>query len=305
MPGADSSCPRVEANQSEVASRVARHVEYLAGRLGPRSADQPTALAEAATYVEEQLRGLGWHTSRQPVGPQPGYYNVIAEAAVLPPTNQVLVIGAHYDTVSRSPGADDNASGVAVLIEVARLVPPSDGRPVRLIGFTNEEAPLGRTELRGSLVAATESRRRGERLLGMLALESVGYFSEEPGSQRHPTPLGWLFPNSGNYLAFVGNASSRSLLHQSIAAFRATSSVATEGLVMSPDLVRHIRRSDHAPYWDQGYSAVMVTDTAEFRNPHYHEPSDLPATLDLQRLAEVAIGIASSVECLISVDSGE
>ena len=301
MPAADVGCVTIQANELESARIIAGHVEYLANVIGPRPSQQATALARAGSYIQEQLERFGWQAVRQPVGPQPGFYNVVAERdAERFGHRPVLVVGAHYDTVLASPGADDNASGVAVLLEVARLLPPSGNSHVRLIAFTNEEAPLGRTELRGSFVAAADSRRLGEDIQGMIALESIGYFSDEADSQRYPAWIGWAFPSAANYLAFIANPGSRSLLHRSIAAFRATASVPAEGIAVPPALVPHVRRSDHAPYWDHGYPALMISGTAEFRNPNYHAASDLPGTLDFARLSDTAMGVVSMLRCLAS-----
>jgi hypothetical protein len=296
MPGA-SDCERLGASEAEVAEQLAKHVGYLAGTLGARSTETPDALEASARYVEQQLERAGWRTVRQPVEDGAGSFNVVAERepqAALPP----LVIGAHYDTVAGSPGADDNASGVAVLLEIGRLLPPSDARQVRLIAFTNEEDPLRGTRPKGSFFAAAESRARGEALIGMIALESLGFFSDEPGSQRYPSRA-QLLSAVGDYWVMLGDLDSRSLLHRTISAFRATSTVAAEGAVVWPRLSKDTRRSDHASYWDHGYPALLITDTAEFRNPNYHRASDLPDTLDYRRMANATIGIASAVRCLV------
>jgi hypothetical protein len=231
------------------------------------------------------------------VGPETAFYNLVAEARH-PADTQVLVVGAHYDTVPVSPGADDNASGVAALLELARSIPKHPH--VRLIAFTNEEAPLGRTQHRGSSVAAAFSAASPERLLGMIAIESVGYFSDRAGSQRWPTALGWLLPDRANFVLFVGNLHSRRFLHDTMSLFRATSAIPTEGLAVPDRLIGHVRRSDHAPYWDRGFPAVMVTGTAQFRNANYHKASDVAVTIDFDRLAEVTVGLASAVGCMLN-----
>jgi hypothetical protein len=291
-------CTTAGGREDEVVHHLTRHVTYLAGSLGPRSFEQPDALAAAADYVETELARHGWRVTRQGVGPGGEFVNVVADAPAAAAPAPLLVVGAHYDTVAGSPGADDNASGVAVLLEIARLLGRAPRVPLRLIAFTNEEDPLGNTEARGSLVAAAASRRAGEDLRGMIALESLGFFTDAPDSQHYPAPLAWFLPDRGDYVAFVARPSSRTFLHETIGAFRTASRLPAEGLAVPQTLVRHVRRSDNAPYWDHGYQALMITDTAEFRNPHYHRPSDLPPTLDFRRAAQATLGIAAAVECV-------
>lgn len=295
---AASPCEKLDAPEAEVAARLERHVEALAGRIGPRSYRTPEALEAAAAYVERELARSGWKVSRQRVGEEGEYSNVVAERRPAARDAPILVIGAHYDTVPGSPGADDNASGVAVLLEIARLLAPYEGLPLRLVGFTNEESPLGRTDARGSLVAARASREQGESLRGMISLESLGYFSDAPGSQRHAAVFDGILGDKANYVAFVGDPPSRAFLQRTLAAFRAVSAMPAEGVAISADIVRDIRRSDHAPYWDNGYVALMLTDTAELRNPNYHKASDRAATLDYVRSARVTLGMAAVARCL-------
>jgi hypothetical protein len=295
---AAGACAALRADEAATAARLAKDVEHLAIAIGPRSPKQAVALEAAAQYAEDRFRESGWRVARQPVGPGRKDVNVAAEPAGGAGAI-ALVIGAHYDTVPASPGADDDASGMAALFELARLFAGQD-LPIRLVAFTNEEMPRGGTESRGSLVAARESRARRERLIGMIALDAIGYFTDEPGSQRHPPPLGAFFPDTGSFAAFVANVPSRAFLHQTIAAFRAASAVPAEGIAVPELLVPHVRRSDHASYWDAGYAALLVTDTADFRSPHYHRASDLPGTLDFPRLAQVTVGLASAARCLTS-----
>jgi penicillin-insensitive murein endopeptidase len=296
-------CERLDAPESDVAARLARHVEALAGKIGARSHRQPEALDAAAAYVSRELERSPWKVSRQRVGTKDEYLNVVAEPGVSAADAELLVIGAHYDTVPGSPGADDNASGVAALLEIARLLAPYGNLPVRLVAFTNEEAPLGRTDERGSLVAARASRERGEKLRGMISLESIGYFSDAPGSQRHAPAFDGILPDVGNYVVFVADPASRAFLNRTLEIFRAVSAIPSEGISISSELVRDIRRSDHAPYWDNGFVALMLTDTAELRNPNYHQASDLPATLDYARLARVTLAMAAAARCLAATEA--
>ena len=195
-----------------------------------------------------------------------------------------LVVGAHYDTVPGSPGADDNASGVAVLIELARLVPSG----VRFVAFANEEAPYFLGPEMGSFVYA---RERGAKVRAMFALEMLGYYSDAPGSQNYPAPLRLFYPDRGDFIAFVGDLGARSLVRRSIESFRKHAKFPSEGLA-APSFIPGIAWSDHWSFRKHGYPAVMITDTAFYRYPHYHRASDTPDKLDYERMARVTLGLA-------------
>ncbi|HEX6529859.1 MAG TPA: M28 family peptidase, partial [Burkholderiales bacterium] len=190
-----------------------------------------------------------------------------------------LVVGAHYDTVPGSPGADDNASGVAVLIELARLVPSG----VRFVAFANEEAPYFLGPEMGSFVYA---RERGAKVRAMFSLEMLGYYSDAPGSQNYPAPLSMFYPERGDFIAFVGDLGARSLVRRSIESFRKHARFPSEGLA-APSFIPGIAWSDHWSFRKHGYPAIMITDTAFYRYPHYHRASDTPDKLDYERMARV------------------
>jgi len=296
-PGPDTACKPPDGMRPGLATGLTRHITQLASGIGPRASGQSRELEAAAAYIEHEFRQQGWLTHRQYTGPEDWHFNVVAQAG-RPASRDLLVIGAHYDTVPGSPGADDNASGVAALLEIARAL-PKDPR-LRLIAFTNEEAPLGYTEFQGSRVAASTVAARGETLQGMLSLESIGYFSDRPGSQQRPTLFGRFFPDRGDFVLMVSDLRSRTLLHRLIGGFRAAGTVPAAGIAVPTDRVEHVRRSDHAPYWDHGYPALLVTDTATFRNPNYHQTSDTVATVDIGRLAGVTAGLASALQCMLA-----
>ena len=195
-----------------------------------------------------------------------------------------LLVGAHYDTVPGSPGADDNASGVAVLIELARLVPSG----VRFVAFANEEAPYFLGPEMGSFVYA---RERGAKLRAMFSLEMLGYYSDVPGSQNYPAPLGMFYPDRADFIAFVGDLGARGLIRRSIESFRKHARFPSEGLA-APSFIPGIAWSDHWSFRKHGYPAVMITDTAFYRYPHYHRASDTPDKLDYERMARVTLGLA-------------
>jgi Zn-dependent M28 family amino/carboxypeptidase len=193
------------------------------------------------------------------------------------------VVGAHYDTVPGSPGADDNASGVAVLIELSRMV-----RGVRFVAFANEEAPYFLTAEMGSFAYA---RDRASGVRAMFSLEMLGYYDDTPGSQRYPPPLGLFYPDRGNFIAFVADLSCMRLVRRAASEFRKNSAFPCEWLA-APSLVPGLSWSDHWSFRKHGIPAVMVTDTAFYRYPHYHLPSDTPEKLDYERMARVTMGLA-------------
>lgn len=295
MPGKSYRGPLTPLTDEEAAvrDRLSRHVEALAGTIGRRHLRRPQALDDAATYVEQCLRELKLEPGAQTfqVDGVP-VRNVEAEIAGLSLPDQIVLVGAHYDTVPETPGADDNASGVAALLEMARLLSAGrHARTLRFVAFVNEEPPFFHTPFMGSRVHARRCRARGENLVGVLVLESIGYYSDARGSQRYPFPLNLLYPGTGDFVGFVGNLGSRGLTRNAVGSFRSHTQFPSEGGAV-PGIVPGVGWSDHWAFWQEGYPAVMVTDTAPFRNPNYHMPSDTPETLDYARMARVVTGLA-------------
>lgn len=291
MQRAGASDPRQAAR-----ARLAGHVAVLAAEIGERHVGRPAALARAADYIEDAFRAQGYAVSRQ-VFEAAGAtcWNLEATAPGAEPAGPVLLAGAHYDTVPGSPGADDNASGVAALLEISgRLARERLSRPVRFVAFANEEPPLFGTGAMGSRVYATQARRRKDRIAFMLSLESVGYYDTAPGTQLYPPLFRWFYPDRGDFVAFVSNLRSRRVMHRFVSAFRqATDMPAQQAATFS--VVPGVSWSDHASFWKEGYRAFMVTDTAFYRNPHYHTPADTPETLDLERLERATEGLAAAL----------
>lgn len=280
-----------------IVDNLARHVDRLAGLIGPRHLGVPHAFAAAAGFVERELADAGYTVARQTYvvnGQQVA--NLVAELPGIGRENEIVVVGAHYDTVETTPGADDNASAVAVMIEVARLMRClQPRRTVRFVGFACEEPPHFYTGNMGSQVYARECRTRGDQIGGMLCLEMVGYYCTAPRSQRIPPSIPRIFhralPHRGDFLAAVGNLRSWRLLWQFRRGFKRAVRFPLLSLAL-PESIAEIRLSDNSSFWDQGYPALMLTDTSFLRNPNYHLPSDTPDTLDYERMAQVAIGVA-------------
>ena len=284
-------------------ARLAGHVRALEGERHPDGS--PEALERAVAYVERELAGLGLHPERHPFrfAGRP-FANVAAELAGTDPAAPRLLVGAHLDTVRGTPGADDNASGVAGMLECARLLAGWRGRATLELAAFNLEERQGLTYRVGSRRWAAHARARGFRYRGALVLEMIGFRSRTLGSQRIPVPIRWMrLPRVGDYLAVVGDTRSRTLLR----AFVAEAARAAPGLPVvslhSPLrgwLVWATRRSDNASFWSAGYPALLLTDTANLRNPHYHRSSDRFETLDLAFAATVVDAVAACVRQLAS-----
>ena len=279
--------------------RLRAHVEKLAGEIGPRSVFRPDKLRAAAEYIESVWRDQGYVVARYPYElNRATCYNleVTCPGSVRPA--EIVVVGAHYDTVDESPGANDNGSGVAALLELARAFAAlKPERTVRFVAFPNEEPPWFTTPDQGSRVYARLARARGDDVRAMLALETMAYFRFSPGSQHYPAPFKWFYPNRGSFIGFIANLRSRGLLHRAVRAFRGTTSFPVE-CVATFERVPGVGWSDHASFWAEGYPALMVTDTAIYRYPYYHTSQDTPDRLDYPRLAEVTRGLCGAVLAL-------
>jgi Zn-dependent M28 family amino/carboxypeptidase len=301
MPGSSWSgpLPPLTANEQLIRDNLKRHVEELAGRIGERNVWRPHTMAATARYIRQTLEDTGYLVSAQPFASRG--QTVANIEAILPghgAANEIIVVGAHYDTVVGSPGADDNASGVAALLELARLLAGSMLlRTVRFVAFANEEAPFFYGDEMGSNLYVARAQARGERIEAMLSLETLGYFTAQPGSQQYPFPFSLFYPNTGNFIGFVGNLSSRPLVRKAVATFRASTAFPAEG-VAAPSGIEGIHWSDHWSFWEAGYPAIMVTDTAPFRYPYYHTAIDTPGQLDYTGLARVTGGLVEVVKAL-------
>jgi Zn-dependent M28 family amino/carboxypeptidase len=264
-------------------------VYALAGTIGERNLLAPGAYADAARFIENALRRAGY---------APVIDDASNVAAEISGGDDVVIVGAHYDTVPGSPGADDNASGVAALLAMARqLWREKPKRTLRFVAFANEEPPYFMSEQMGSWSYAKRCRDRRERVVAMLSIEAIGLYSDAPGSQQYPALLEGAYPNVANFIAFVSNVQSRALLQRCVEIFRHSADVPCEAGAL-PEEVEGVAWSDQWSFWRFGYPAVMVTDTALFRNPHYHTRNDLPDTLDYARLAKTTEGLMAVVRDL-------
>ncbi len=277
-----------------------RHIQVLSEEIGERSLARYANLERAADYIRDYLNSLGYRVQEQVYRRgERDYRNLVAELPGSALPGEIIVVGAHYDTVVDTPGADDNASGVAGLLELARL---SQGlkfkRTLRFVAFSLEEPPVFGTQYMGSMVYARRARQQGDNITAMLCLESIGYYRKEVESQEYPLPLMNLFyPERGNFIAVVGDFPCWRLVRRVVRSLKKGAQVPVETL-LSPSFVRGVDFSDHASFWKEGYPALMITDSAMYRNPHYHQPSDTLQTLDFDLLAEVVKGVFHAIQVL-------
>jgi Zn-dependent M28 family amino/carboxypeptidase len=289
--------------RSQLAEKLFQHVDRLAGLIGPRHLGKPSAWTATVRLIENEFSQAGYVVEHHTYEVQgKAVANLIAEIPGSKRRDNIIVVGAHYDTVATTPGADDNASAVAVLLEVARALQGSTPScTIRFVAFPCEEPPYFHTQEMGSQAYARKCRSQGERILGMLCLEMLGYYTDEPQSQRLPPGipklLKWCFPHRGNFLAAVGNLASWRLLWNFRIGFKRCSRFPLFSIAL-PEWINAIRLSDNSSFWDQGYPALMLTDTSFLRNPNYHFLTDTPETLDYERMAEVTRGIEAAVRYL-------
>jgi Peptidase family M28 len=295
MPGTPyrGAPPPLTTEEAAVAAQLERHVATIAAR--EHNVAHHDELEQVARYIEATLAAIGYVVGRQEFltdGKPVRNIDATLEAAA-GSDPEVIVVGAHYDSVPGSPGANDNGSGTAAVLELARLLRDLDGRSgkrIRLALFVNEERPYFRTEAMGSLRYARALAERRERVAAMYSLETIGFYSSAPKSQAYPAPFGLVFPARGDFVAFVGLLGSRPLVRETIRSFRSHTAFPSIGGV-APDFVPGIGWSDHWAFAAHGFQALMITDTAPFRYPHYHRPSDTPDKVDTANLARVVKGI--------------
>lgn len=294
MPGESfrGELPPWTEEEQRLAEQLRADVEKLAGDIGERNVHTPQAYSAAADFIEERFDRIGYEVTRHTYEVQGvTCENIEAVRRGAEPTAEMIVVGAHYDSVPGSPAANDNASGVAGLLALAGIFAEAEAsRTVRFVAFANEEAPYFGTDRMGSHRYAAAAAEREEKMVGMISLETIGYFSEEPGSQQYPFPFNLFYPETGNFIAFVGNVQSGSFVRRAIREFRKAVSFPSEGAAI-PERVPGVAWSDHWSFWRAGYPALMVTDTAPYRYPYYHTSQDTPEHLDYHRMARIVKGL--------------
>lgn len=289
--------------QADLPARLAGHVRAIAST--EHNTRTPAELEKAALYIEATLAAQGYKVRRDEYA-YAGHKvrNLEASIANLQPGTQperIYIVGAHYDSAPGTPGANDNGSGTAAVLELARMlkgVIPAPGNELRFVLFVNEEPPYFGGPGMGSRHHARALKARGLHVEAALILETIGYYSSAKNSQRYPPGISAFYPDQGNFIAFVGTLGSRSLVSKTVAAFRDVSTFPAEALA-APSFVKGVTWSDHTSYNQEGYDAVMITDTATMRYPHYHSSADTPDKLDYTSMAKVVEGMSKVTESMI------
>jgi Zn-dependent M28 family amino/carboxypeptidase len=297
MPGKNiSSATPLAPEEVDLRDELKADVQTLAGQIGERNMWRYPQLNAAADFIENSFSGAGLHPRRDSYELHgQACHNIEVE---IPGTHpDVVLIGAHYDSVFGSPGANDNGSGVAALLALARrFAGKSPQKTLRFVAFVNEEPPFFLSDEMGSFVYASRCKARGDQISAMISLETIGYFSDAPHSQTYPAPgLGIFYPKVGNFIGFVANVHSGALLRRVIALFRKHAKIPSEGAAL-PAFIPGVSWSDQWSFWRHGYPGIMITDTAPFRYPHYHSSSDTPDKLDYDRFALVVSGMEKAIE---------
>ena len=296
MPGKNpSGAAPLSAADIILRDELKADVQHLAGDIGERNLSRYPQLNAAADFIEKSFQQAGLQPRRDSYEVN-GLASHNIEAEIHGASPEIVLVGAHYDSVFGAPGANDNGTGVAALLALARrFAGKQTHHTLRFVAFVNEEPPYFQTPQMGSLVYAGRCKARGDRIAAMISLETIGYFSDAPRSQKYPVAvLGAFYPKVGNFIGIVGNVRSRWLVRRAIAEFRKEGKIPTEGAAL-PAFIAGVGWSDQWSFWQHGYPGIMITDTAPFRYPHYHEATDTPDKLDYDRFALVV----SSAEKLI------
>jgi Zn-dependent M28 family amino/carboxypeptidase len=286
----------------DLSARLRTHVAAIASQ--EHNTATPRALEQAARHIETTLEGYGYSLRRQEyeAGGQKVRNIEVSVSNTAPGARpeRIFIVGAHYDSARGAPGANDNGSGTAAVLELARLLKtmqPSRGTEVKFVFFVNEEPPWFMGEEMGSMQHARDLKKNGHKVEGALILETIGWYSQAQNSQKLPPGLEQHYPSTGNFIAFVGTLESSALVRQALAAFKAGSDFPAEGLA-APAHVMGVTLSDHSSYNRHGYPALMITDTAFLRYPYYHTAEDTPDKLDYASMARVVKGLARTMESL-------
>ena len=298
MPGASyhGQLPALTQEQLALEQDLRTSVQRLAGDIGERNLFRYQRLVAAAEYIRTTLARFDYIIGRhcyEVAGKASENLEVEIQGTQRP--EEIIVTGAHYDSVAGSPGANDNGTGVAALLALAReSVGTQPARTLRFVAFTNEEPPFFQTKSMGSHVYATRSRQRDERIVLMLSLETLGYYSDSPGSQSYPFPFSLFYPSTANFIAFVSNTNNAAWVRRLVESFRRHAQFPSEGGALWSG-IPGVAWSDHWAFWQQGYPAVMVTDTAPNRYPYYHTAADTPEKVHYDRLARVVSGLGDVI----------
>ncbi len=299
MPGTsyEGELPALGDDDHATAKRFAAHVVELCRNPAGRNFIEKKGLDAARKYIAGQFESSGYEVKfHEYQFNGDAFANIEVELTGISRPKAIIIVGAHYDAVPGAPGANDNGSGVAAILELAdRVKDKSFQRTVRFLAFVTEEPPNFMTSNMGSYVYAKKASKDKENIVAMFSLETIGYFSDETGSQHYPLLFNLFYPNKGNFIAFVGNLSSRKLITKSIQLFRENSTFPSEGIA-APAFIPGIGWSDHWSFWKHGYPAIMITDTAPYRYPAYHSSEDTPEKVNYEKMVYVVKGIEKMIQ---------
>jgi len=303
MPGRSyqGELPALDPAGEQMAHRFKAHVTALCSHPAGRNYVEKKGLAAARAYIAAQFEASGYsvrHLEYQIGDDRFANLEVTRPGTTRP--DEIVIVGAHYDAVIGAPGANDNGSGVAAVLELARRFKDKEfPRSIRFVAFVNEEPPHFTQETMGSDVYARQAAHEKQKIVAMYSLETIGYFRDDAGSQQYPPLFNLFYPRTGNFIAFVGDLRSRGLVTRSLRSFRAHAKFPSEGIA-APATIPGINWSDHWSFWKQGYPAIMITDTAPYRYPHYHSAEDTPDKVDYEKMVPVVRGIENMLHDILA-----
>ncbi|WP_373544322.1 M28 family peptidase [Chamaesiphon sp.] len=292
----------LSGSETRLQDMLQQDIETLAVKIGRENVDNDRNLVAAKDYLDRELTQVGYTVRKQNYTVEgKTFSNLEVEIPGSSRADEILVIGGHYDTGVTSPGANDRTGAAAVLALAREFVGTKPMRTLRFVEFTNGEPPLSGTKNMGSFRYAQRAKERGEKIVGMFCLETLGYYSDKVNTQKYPLLLSSLYPSQGNFLGFIGDIDSRELLRNTIRSFRAQAKFPSEGVAL-PDFIQGVGGSDRGSFWQQGYQAVTIADTAPFRNPYYHTADDTVDKIDFEKLSRVTDGISKVIRDFVGLE---
>ncbi|TAE58134.1 MAG: M28 family peptidase [Nostocales cyanobacterium] len=301
MPGNSyiGKIPPLTPSEINLKKLLQQDIQTLAVDIGVRNNNQYQKLNQAENFFINSFSQAGYKVQKQEYQiDNQSYYNIEVEKTGTTKPEEIIVVGGHYDTAYTSPGANDNGTGAAATLELARIFANKNtNRTIKFVAFTNEEPPFFWTENMGSLVYAKKLKQQGKNIVAMLSLETMGYFNEQPGSQEYPYPLNLIYPNQGNFISFIGDLKSSNLVKTAISSFRNHVKFPSQGTAL-PAYIPGVGWSDQWSFWQQGYQGIMITDTAPYRYKYYHTGDDTIDKIDFDKFTRVVNGLVSVISDL-------
>lgn len=302
MPGKSYKGPLPSLNKEaqSIKNDLNQHVHHLAENIGERNMWRLTQLNDAADYIEQVWQAQGFNVKRHTYKIEnKEYYNLYIDISGNDLRDELIIVGAHYDSVYGSPGANDNGTGIAAILALSKQFKnKKPKRSLRFVAFTNEEPPIYFSKYMGSMEYVNSILSEKEKIKAMISVETIGYYDDTPNSQKYPFFLKLFYPNRGNFIGFVSNMFSRKLLRRSLLVFRNKAQFPSEGIA-APSFIPGVAWSDQWAFWRQGIPAIMITDTALFRYPYYHAKEDTPDKIDYDRLTRAVLGIEYVIDDLL------